>query len=110
MLPEISVECGEMKNYKPNYKEYYVTFHGWESCWNEWVTIDKIAHLGTYTINPWINNITFTKQWIIQKRKTKYCLVMYTVKDNLVDTYPPTNALIQLMVSKRRYFNTILVM
>ena len=36
----------------PVCKKFYIQFLGWSDYFNEWVTVDKLAQLGTKTINP----------------------------------------------------------
>jgi len=99
------LELGEMKDGHPYYKEYHVHFHGWDVCWNEWLHSSSLALLGTYTLNPWIESCTYTKQWIIQKQKGEYRLSITTVKEKMSNNvYPPTNVLIRCMASRRTHF------
>lgn len=103
------MECGEMANFEPFYKEYYVRFHGWSPQWNEWITREKIATLGTYTINPWKQSCTFTRQWIIQEMNTgRYNLSIMTLHKYPPRCYPPTDVLIRCFVQRsNREFQSV---
>ncbi len=95
------LELGELKHGRPCYKEYHVRFHGWGVLWDEWVPMDVLARLGTYTINPWSQTCSYTKQWVLQKQKGEYTLSVVTLKSFLQNVYPPTSTLIRCLAVRR---------
>lgn len=102
-MPEL-LELGEVKDGRPFYKEYHARFHGWGVGWDEWVSRDHLALLGTYTINPWSETCSYTKQWVLQKRKENYVLSIVTLKSFLKNVYPPTSTLIRCLAVRRRQY------
>ncbi len=99
------MECGEMLGYLPYFKEYLVRFHGWSNRWNEWVCLDKIRRLGTYTINPWTNSCSFVRQWIIQRKKDgSFSLSIATLKENPKNAFPSTDILVKCLIDRQSHY------
>ena len=99
---EYFMERGELSEGKPFYKEYLVRFQGWPAIWEEWLTSDRIARLGTYTINPWEKRCTRTKQWVLQKQKSgEWKILLTTLHEFQTNLLPTTDVLVCCLCKTR---------
>lgn len=71
----------------PIIKKYYIQFLGWSDYFNEWVTMDKLAPLGTKTINPRkkYESIGKHKSWCLYNFKQEWYMAYISLNEEKED-------------------------